>query len=125
MKFSHNQLAAHDRLRDRLPESKRRVMDYASTHDGFTALELDSDVHPTASRRLVEMEREGLLRRGEPRANRITGDAADTWWVLAGESPRATLPDPNECTACGSRSWVARVMYRDGTQRCSRCTRVG
>jgi hypothetical protein len=37
----------------------------------------------TPARRLPELERRGLVKKGEPRICRVKGSRCTTWWVLA------------------------------------------
>lgn len=54
-------------------------------HPGLTSNELEALVGVSDGRvrkRLVELEREGLIRRGEARVSRVSGKRNQTWWAV-------------------------------------------
>jgi hypothetical protein len=71
----------------------------------------------------VELERRGLLRRGEPRLCSVTGHACETWWTTTATDPlqvpkaRPRLP-LLESTLATIRSLVSSSsaeVFPDGT----------
>jgi len=92
------QLAAYEHIKRSgvLARAQFQVYEYLTFHPGATRNEVDRDLgcgrpNANASRRLVELERRGLLRRGDPRLCSVTGHACETWWTTTATDP---LPLP-------------------------------
>ena len=73
-----------DFIRSKLADLHERVGRIVHDYPGMTASELAmtvSDRDPrTIGRRLPELARAGLIRRGEARRCSVTGRPATTWW---------------------------------------------
>jgi hypothetical protein len=81
--------AAHELVSSgRLNSQCRAVLDALRRLDGSTSAELGQTIdlgensRHVAGRRLPDLERRGLVRRGDPRKCRATGRRALTWWVV-------------------------------------------
>lgn len=88
-------IAAYRKLVEsgRLARSQRAVYRALYEAGPMTRNELDARLapgrpNPPHSRRLVELERMGLVRRVDVRPCTVTGDSADAWDVTALEEPR-------------------------------------
>ena len=79
---------AAERLREsgRLGAQQRAVLEALRRCNGATHAELGAfmGLHwLTPARRLPELERAGLVRKGEPRICRVKGSRCTTWWSIA------------------------------------------
>mgnify|MGYP001067784061 CR=1 FL=1 len=83
------QAAARLKASGRLGRQQRTVLEALRQCDGSTHAELGAfmGVHwLTPARRLPELERAGLVRKGTPRICRIKHSRCCTWWVTEGET---------------------------------------
>ena len=88
MTIPATQLAAYERLKSSgaLARSQWEVYDLLTRSPGLTRNEVDLAIghgrpNANASRRLVEMVRLGVLRRGPSRRCTVTNRACETWFV--------------------------------------------
>ena len=68
-----------------LPRLHRETLAAVRANPGLTQLELDTNYrHSTRvfGRRLNEVAKRGLIRRGEKRKCRVSGRLAETWWPV-------------------------------------------
>lgn len=80
---------AAERLRQsgRLTGQHRAVLDAIRQCDGATHAELGEAMGVrwlAPARRLPELDRAGLVHRGEPRTCKVKGSRCTTWWILKG-----------------------------------------
>ncbi len=85
-----HQAEQHLRESGKLAQQQKDVLWYVKQYPGNTAREYQAENEGMRSsppegvfrRRLVELERAGLVRRGEPRKCRCGGRQAATWWPV-------------------------------------------
>jgi len=71
----------------RLTGQRRAVLDALHQCDGATHAELGRAMGCdwlVAARRLPELERAKLVRKGEPRICKVKGSKCTTWWIMEG-----------------------------------------
>lgn len=65
-----------------LDNMRGRALDAVRTHPGWTARELDQHCGWDVHKRLCELARLELIRRGDTRKCRATGFSAGTWYAV-------------------------------------------
>lgn len=80
-----HEAAEHLKRSGRLAAQQQAVMEALRECDGATHAELGvfMGLHwLTPARRLPELERAGLVKKGEPRICRVKGSRCTTWWTV-------------------------------------------
>lgn len=128
--MSDTQDLAWARIQAVLSACQWRTWQWLQAHPDSTRNELDVGLsdgrpNPNFSRRLVELERMGLARRGAARPCRVTSYQAETWHAVVNPEPaRVRRPPPERLRYLAALEEIVGVERRDLAGLCPLCQGV-